>query len=522
MEKGVGRPAGRVPWGKERRLKPLLSAEEMRACEADAVRGGVSTLQLMERAGVALAEHAQRMAGPEGRFAVLCGPGNNGGDGLVAARHLAKAGRQVLVVLLAEATALKGESRTNLEALTAMGGSAGGAVEDFAPRPGDVAIDALLGTGLNRAPDGALADAIHALWRWRAVGVRVLSADVPSGLASDTGAAFRPTVQADATLAFGALKVGEALEPGASLSGELHLAPIGLEPEAPSVQLLEEEDARGWLPQRRADSNKGTYGHVLVVAGSRGKSGAAALAGLASLRSGVGLCTVATPEDALSDVLGHAPELMGVGLDSDKPLGPVHLEALLEAAEGKDALVVGPGIARGKKTHLLLAQLLERFPGPVVLDADALNAVAGRLEVLRAAQGTLVLTPHPGEMARLCGLTAAEIQADRVAVAKDFARAHRVVLVLKGARTVVASPDGRARINPTGNPGMATGGTGDVLSGICGALLAQGIAPLDAASAAVYAHGLAGDLEQEWRGDMGLIASDLLAGLTAVWARWNR
>jgi ADP-dependent NAD(P)H-hydrate dehydratase / NAD(P)H-hydrate epimerase len=503
-------------------LKPLLTAEEMRACEAAAARAGVSTRELMERAGQALAEHAQRLAAPDGRFAILCGPGNNGGDGLVAARHLALGGRQVLVVLLAQPQALKGDSRANLEALTAMGGSAAGMLEDFAPRAGDVAVDALLGTGLNRAPEGALADAIHTLWKWRAMGVRVLSADVPSGLASDTGLAFRPAVQADVTVAFGALKVGEALEPGASLCGELHLADIGLAPDDAMVSLLEEEDARGWLPQRRADSNKGTYGHLLVVAGSRGKSGAAALAGLAALRSGVGLCTVASPENALSDVLGHAPELMGLALDDDKPLGPLHLEALLEAAEGKDALVLGPGIARGKKTHQLISQLLERFPGPVVLDADALNAVAGRLDVLRAAQGPLVLTPHPGEMARLSGLSVAEIQSNRVAVARDFARAHRVVLVLKGARTVVASPDGRARVNPTGNPGMATGGTGDVLSGVCGALLSQGLAPVDAASTAVYAHGLAGDLEQEWRGDLGLIASDLLSGLTSVWARWNR
>jgi hydroxyethylthiazole kinase-like uncharacterized protein yjeF len=503
-------------------VKPLLTAEEMRACEAAAGRAGISSRELMERAGRALAEGALRLGGPEGRFAILCGPGNNGGDGLVAARHLALGGRQVLVVLVAQTKALKGDARANLEALTAMGGSATGALEDFAPQPGDVAVDALLGTGLNRAPEGALADAIHTLWKWRAVGVRVLSADLPSGLASDTGLAFRPAVQADTTVAFGALKVGEALEPGASLCGEVHLADIGLALDDAPVTLLEEEDARGWLPQRRPDSNKGTYGHLLIVAGSRGKSGAAALAGLAALRSGVGLCTVATPDDALSDVLCHAPELMGFGLDDDKPLGLMHLDALLEAAEGKDALVLGPGIARGKKTHQLIAHLLERFPGPVVLDADGLNAVAGRLEVLRAAQGPLVLTPHPGEMARLCGLSVAEIQSNRVAVAQDFARAHKVVLVLKGARTVVALPDGRARVNPTGNPGMATGGSGDVLSGICGALLAQGLAAADAASTAVYAHGLAGDLEQEWRGELGLVASDLLTGLTSVWARWNR
>ena len=503
-------------------MKPLLTAEEMRACEADAERAGTSTRELMERAGRALADTALQLAAPEGRFAILCGPGNNGGDGLVAARHLAQAGRQVLVVLLADPGNLKGDPRANLEVLQAMGGSTSVSLDGFSPYPGDVAVDALLGTGLNRAPEGPIADAIHALWKWRALGVRVVSADLPSGLASDTGVPFRPCVQADATVAFGALKVGEALEPGATLSGELRVADIGLAPDDAPVELMEEDDARGCLPERRAEGHKGTYGHLLIVAGSRGKSGAGALAGMAALRSGVGLCTVATPDDALSDVLGHAPELMGVGLDPEKPLGPVHLEALLEAAEGKDALVIGPGIARGKKTHQLVADLLERFPGPVLLDADALNALAGRLEVLRSAQGPLVLTPHPGEMARLTGLPVAEIQANRVAVARDFARAHRVVLVLKGARTVVALPDGRARVNPTGHPGMATGGSGDVLSGVCGALLAQGLLPGDAASTAVYAHGLAGDLEEELRGQLGLVASDLLSGLSSVWARWNR
>lgn len=503
-------------------MKPLVTAEEMRAREAEAERQGTTTRELMERAGRALTAAALHLAAPEGRFAVLCGPGNNGGDGLVAARHLAQAGRQVSVVLVADPTRLKGDPAANLEALRAMGGSTSGTVEQFSPRAGDVALDALLGTGLDRPPEGALADAIHALWKWRALGVRVLSADLPSGLHSDTGIPFRPCVQADATVAFGAMKVGQALEPGASLCGDLSVADIGLSVERATTGLLEEEDVQSCLPVRPADSHKGSFGHLLVIAGSRGRSGAAALAGLAALRSGVGLCTVATPDDALSDVLGHAPELMGVGLDDEKPLGPLHLEALLEAAQGKDALVIGPGIPRGKKTYLLLAELLQRFPGPVLLDADALNALEGRLDVLGTAQGPLVLTPHPGEMARLCGLSVAEIQANRVEAARSVARAHRVVLVLKGARTVVALPDGRVGINPTGNPGMATGGSGDVLSGVCGALLAQGLAPADAATVGTFAHGLAGDLEEEWRGQLGLIASDLLTGLTSVWARWNR
>src|SRR5262249_2689035 len=276
--------------------------------------------------------------------------------------------------------------------------------------------------------------------RWHGEGVRVLAVDLPSGLSSDTGRAFEPSVVADVTVTFGAQKLGLALEPGATLAGRIAVADIGLAELTPSTWLLEVSDGPRWLPVRRSDTNKGTYGHLLVVAGSRGKSGAAALAGLAALRSGVGLCTVATPADALSDVQGHAPELMGMALPASAVLGPTHLDALLAAAEAKDAVVFGPGIPRGPETHALLAGLLARLEVPVLIDADGLNVLAGHPEALENARGLVVLTPHPGEMGRLVGRTAHQVQAERLETARRFAKEQGTVLVLKGARTLVALP----------------------------------------------------------------------------------
>jgi NAD(P)H-hydrate epimerase len=259
----------------------------------------------------------------------------------------------------------------------------------------------------------------------------------------------------------------------------------------------------------------------LVVAGSRGKTGAAALCGLGALRSGVGLVTVATRPDALSAVMAHAPELMGVELTSDGGLNLGDLNRLLEAAEGKQAVVFGPGIPRTDQTSKLLAAFLEELSIPCLLDADGLNALAGNLDLLHRAKGPILLTPHPGEMARLSGLSVGEVQHDRIAAARALAAGHHVVVALKGARTLVALEDRSVFVNPTGNAGMASGGTGDVLSGVCGALLAQGLSPEDAAVTGVYVHGLAGDRVVQRTGMLGLIASDLLAGLEEVWVRWQ-
>ena len=333
---------------------------------------------------------------------------------------------------------------------------------------------------------------------------------------------------ADVTTTFGYVKRGQVIEPGASRCGRLEIIDIGI-PRAtekvlsgPGVYLLEEGDVRGRIPKRRADSHKGTYGHVLVIGGSWGKTGAASLAALAALRGGAGLVTVATRPEALVPVMQHAPEIMGLELVNEGALGPRDLNTLLDAAEGKQAVVFGPGIARDEDTWKLLGPFLEELTCPCVLDADGLNALAGHLELLQQAKSELLLTPHPGEMARLLNITTAEVQKNRVALTSAFAKDHQVVLVLKGARTLIGRDDGTVFINQTGNPGMATGGTGDVLAGLCGALLGQGLSTEDAAVAGTWVHGLAGDFAKEQRGEMGLVASDLLQGLGEVWRRWSR
>jgi NAD(P)H-hydrate epimerase len=456
----------------------------------------------MESAGAAVAARALALASTTGRFFVLCGPGNNGGDGAVAGRVLLEKGRTVQVL------------RADPEEWHPLA----------EPQAGDVVVDALFGIGLNRPLLGSYSAACDRIQAWRKRGARVLAVDVPSGLQSDSGQPLGACVQADETLTFGTLKPGLVTEPGAGFAGKVTVVDIGL-PEltsTPYAWLLEDADVHGVLPRREANSHKGTFGHLLLVAGSPGKSGAAALAGMAALRSGAGLVTVATPESQVDQVLGHAPELMGLALEATGGLGPQDAERLLPELPRMSAIAVGPGIPRGGETAEFLSRLLAATSVPVVLDADALNALEGRLDVLASAKGPVVLTPHPGEMARLTGLSAAEIQKTRIPRARTFAQRHKVVLALKGARTVVALPSGEVRVNPTGNPGLAKGGTGDVLTGVIGALLAQRLEPADAASAGVYVHGLAADKAVATRGQAGLLASDVVEALCQVWVGWGR
>ncbi len=510
-------------------MKRLVNAEQMRALDAAASQHhGMPSAVLMENAGAVLANEALALAELRGRFVVICGPGNNGGDGLVAARRLFGVGRQVFVELIGGVERLQGDPKRNLLALQASGLNPTPIPEELRPGPGDVIIDAIFGTGLGRAPEGSYAEAIARIRSWRRAGAKVVAADLPSGLQSDSGQPFEPCVEADLTLSFGALKVGQVLEPGRSLCGELREVDIGIPPVTqeslarPHVSLVEEADARARVPRRRADAHKGTAGHVLVVAGSWGKTGAAAMTALGVLRSGAGLVTVATRPEALVPVMAHAPEIMGLELISEGGLGPSDLNSLLDAAEGKAAVVIGPGIPRGEDTPKLLATFLEELTIPCVLDADALNALAQQPDILQKAKCPLILTPHPGEMARLSGRGTKEVLADRIGVSRAMAAAHQAIVVLKGAGTLITLEDGTVYVNPTGNPGMATGGTGDVLAGVIGGLLAQGLAPEDAAIVGVYAHGLAGDLAVRRTGLAGMIATDLLSGLCEVWVRWQR
>jgi len=503
-------------------VKRVLTAAQMRAVDAAAGALGMPSAVLMENAGRALAQAALGRAGPAGRFLVVCGPGHNGGDGLVAARWLRAWGREVRVELVGAPGQLRGEPARTWQALVATG-----PVEPPGPDagPGDAVVDALLGTGLSRAPQGLHAEAVERINRWRAQGAYVVAADLPSGLDADTGRPFSPCVQADLTVTFGRWKVGLAVEPGASSCGLVELAEIGLPLAAeaglagPPLLLIEEASARALLPPRAADTHKGSFGHVLVVAGSPGKTGAAALAALGALRGGAGLVSVAARPLDLAAILAHAPEVMGVALPGEGPLVDADVPALLAAVAGKAAVVVGPGLAIDRPA---LLGLIEGSAAPLVVDADGLNALAGQLAPLRGARASLVLTPHPGEAGRLAGVSTAEVQADRLGTARNLAAATGAVVVLKGARTLIARPDATAYLNPTGNPGMATGGTGDVLAGLIGALLGQGLAAADAAVVAAFVHGLAGDLAARTHGQLGLVASDLAAGLGQVWSRWGR
>lgn len=509
-------------------MKRLVTAVQMRAIENASAEVGIAPAELMESAGRRLSEVAIKNALPTGQFLILCGGGNNGGDGLVAARYLASAGRSVVVELVGDATKLKEDPARNLKALNAAGVTPREIPDNHQVVPGDVVIDAIFGTGLDRIPEGVHANAIRRIGVWRATGAKVVAADLPSGLHTDTGQVFTPAVRADVTVAFGHLKVGQAVEPGASHCGEVEVADIGMPGSTLKAAtgnptwLVTEEAASSRIPERKRDTHKGSYGHVLVIAGSWGKTGAAALTAKACLRAGVGLVTVATRPESMVPVMSHAPEVMGVELVSDGPLNVSDLNSLLEAADGKQAIILGPGLPRGPETLKLFGSLFEEIDIPLVLDADALNAIAEDLGVLGKAKGPLILTPHPGEMSRLCGKSTRVVQESRMDIARDFATKYHLTLVLKGARSLVCGDDGAVYVNPTGNPGMATAGTGDVLSGVIGALVAQGLSPLNAAISGVYAHGLAGDLAAKRCGQLGLMATDVVDSLKDVWVRWNR
>jgi NAD(P)H-hydrate epimerase len=505
----------------------------MRAIDRAAIEGlGVPALDLMERAGRAVFDAVRALAAEEGRVVVACGGGNNGGDGWVAARLLREAGRDARVVALVPAARLSPDARSVRDAAV----RAGVPVEEGRPaavdegaRPGDVVVDALLGTGLARAPEGPFAEAIARIEAARAKGARVVAVDVPSGLSADSGRPLGPCVRADRTVTFAFQKRGLVLHPGPAYAGEVSVADIGIPAEAArrvpvACELLVEAEARALLPARARDAHKGDAGRLLVVAGSAGKSGAAHLALLGALRGGAGLVTLAARAEVLPHALPGLPEAMSAALPGAGPLGSAasDLPALLAAAEGADAVVVGPGIPRGEETAALLQAFLARAGCPAVLDADALNALAASPEALARLGVPLVLTPHPGEMARLCGTSIEAVQADRVGVASERARAWGATVVLKGARTVVADPVGPPVIIPTGNPGLATGGTGDVLAGLCGALLAGGLEAPAAARVAAWVHGRAGDLAARRAGERGLVASDLGLAIGEVWAEWGR
>jgi hydroxyethylthiazole kinase-like uncharacterized protein yjeF len=522
-------------------MKILSAAETREVDRLTTERFGIASLALMENAGRSVAEYirARFPSFARRKILVLCGKGNNGGDGFVVARHLLEMGAKPVVYLLADAKDIKGEAAANLNRWKQTGGECveikDSSVMDsvlFDFPSSALIVDALLGTGVRGPVEGILRRAIEAV-NSRKPGIPVVAVDIPSGLNADTGEIAGAAVRADYTVTFTAAKHGFFYGPAAEYLGQLAVRDIGSPPE-----LIDEisrsrmrwsdaaEFAQFAIP-RKAEGHKGDYGHVLVIAGSVGKTGAAVLASSAALRAGAGLVTVATPEPALPIVAAHTPEVMTAplpatlaGTVSERALEGNAFASLLA---GKRAIAIGPGLSTNAETQSFIRRVVTaRREVPVILDADGLNAFDGHAAELRQPDGLLAITPHPGEMARLLGCSVPQVQKARVEVARKAAADWNAHVILKGHHTIVAAPDGSIFVNSTGNPGMASGGTGDALTGMLGAMTAQfGTADWHRVLAfGVYLHGLAGDVALEEKGGAPLLASDLIQSIPGAYRKF--
>ena len=497
-------------------MKKVLTAAQMQAVDRRTSELGIPGLILMENAGHRVVEFIAQRYAPlrEHRILIVCGKGNNGGDGLVIARQLFTRLKPAAlwVVLDADPRAIKGDAAENLRMLHACGCPVVPAIAPEMSRA-TLVIDALFGTGLRGPITGPALDLIRRI-NAEFSEAKAVSVDLPSGIASDEPSLPADFIRADASVTFTALKIAHALPPACDAMGEIALAPIGSPPhlyeDDPAVQLalVEPEDFRALLAPRKPDSNKGSYGHVLAIAGSPGRSGAAAMCGVAALRAGAGLVTVASPAPALPLIAGYAPELMTEAL-------PSSIDAILALEHRKTLVAIGPGLGTEPQTVSMARELFARSELPMVVDADALNALAS--SDWRGPGPLRVLTPHPGEMSRLMGKPIPEIQRDRVTSARSLASARNIVVILKGHRSLIAFPDGRVWINPADSPSMATGGTGDILTGLVSGFLAQfPHEPDRAIAAAVYLHGLSGQLGAKVETEQTFLATDLLRFLPAA------
>jgi len=510
----------------------IVTAEEMKQLDRRAIEEfHIPVDTLMENAGRLLAEEIRDTWGPiTGKsVTIVAGKGNNGGDGLVTARHLLEQGAQVTVCLLSPPEKMSAESRVNLKRYQAISGRIRLLKEDtlieFAQTltQSDLIVDALFGTGLSSPVQGLPAQAIQAV---NESGRRVIAADLPSGIHTDTGRVMGTAVKAAMTVTFALPKRGLLLYPGSDYAGRLKVVDIGI-PDAlirrlpDSVEWFTPVDAAELIRRRSINAHKGTFGHVLVIGGSGGKGGAAVMTSLSALRIGAGLVTLALPSGLEGTLPDRPLEIMTLPVPqtSERSLGQAALGPLLEFAKDKTVVAIGPGLSVHPETARVIHALIPQLTVPMVIDADGLNILVGRLELLKQARAPIVLTPHPGEMARLIDSTVREVQADRLGTAVDFVGRYPVTLVLKGARTIVASPSGSPTINSTGNPGMATAGTGDVLTGAIAGLIAQGFFPEQACRLGVFLHGLAGDLAAAEIGEVGFLAGDLIHRLPAAISR---
>ena len=502
----------------------ILTSREMREIDRATIEDfGIPGPVLMENAGLqvikALKIRFPRLAGE--RVVIVAGKGNNGGDGFVVARHLLNLGAEPTVLLLASKNELKGDAALNLGIILKLGIP----VREITSRDdwsrsrldllhASLIVDALFGTGLLKPLDGLYARAVEDMNRAKSFRVAV---DIPSGLSADTFELIGPCVRADLTVALAAPKVAHIFPPAAECVGELLIAGISIPPALLQnsdlrLDLAEENFVRPFFRKRKRDSHKGTYGHLLIVAGSLGKTGAAGLAGKAALRMGAGLVTVATAESALGAVAKSMWELMTEPLaeTAQKTISKDAVSRVLELLKGKNGLLLGPGISTQPSTIAFVQGLIPKVACPLILDADGLNAIAPDPEVLRRLKTPAILTPHPGEFARLTGRSTEDVLRYRLELAPEFATRYGVYLIFKGYRTLIAAPDGRVFVNPTGNPGMASGGTGDVLGGLIGSQVVQEKDLLGAAVSAVYVHGLSGDIAAAKLGEKSLTAGDII------------
>lgn len=499
----------------------VLTANQMREVDRRTIEQGIPGIVLMENAGHRVVELLEEKFSPlrDHRIVVLCGKGNNGGDGLVVARQLYTRFRpeSLDVVLFANPAELKGDAAANFRMLQVCGCPY---KDGIGPemRNATIVVDALLGTGISGPATGRMLEAIREINTGFPL-AKVVCVDIPSGMPSDSAHPTGEFARADYTVTFTAPKVAQVLPDNCSCVGELRVGAIGSPPalyqDDPSIflSLATPAQFRRLLFPRKPGAHKGSFGHVLVLAGSRQKTGAAAMAGLGALRAGAGLVTVASAESAIPVIASHAAELMTEPLAETEAgaisLGALHYNRLQSVAEKKDVIALGPGLGVHNETVSIVRYAVAEFPQPMVIDADGLNALSG--SEWSAKDRLRVLTPHPGEMSRLARIDTAAVLADRVGVARSFAMERRVILVLKGERTLLAFPDGRVWINPTGTPAMGTGGTGDVLTGMIAGFLGQfPREPELAIAAAVYLHGLAGELGAAELGEKCLIATDLL------------
>lgn len=510
----------------------VVTAEEMRNIDRVTIeKYGIPGEVLMERAGLSVAEKIRALFDKK-KVIVLAGGGNNGGDGIAAARNLHNWGWHVRVLLMLREDKLSPDCLSQYR----MAKHSGVAIEfrkGVAEKDlhGSLVIDALLGTGINKDVTSFMAEVIRFL---NAADVKVIAVDIPSGISSDSGQIMGAAVQADCTITFGLPKIGHILYPGAYYSGQLYVEDIGfpeelLSAESLGFETIEKKSASLLIPERPKYSHKGDYGHVLVIAGSQGKTGAAFMTAKACLRAGAGLVTIGVPETLLNVFQSRVTEEMVLPL-SDTGKGTFSAKAYDQIRNfldtRADVLAIGPGITVDEETASLSKKILETSTVPMVLDADAINVLAGRKDLLKKVKAPVILTPHTGEMARLLTSVAgksvkdkdkkglrSEIEGNRIAMSRTAAMETGAYFVLKGAPTIVADPEGRIFINTTGNPGMATAGSGDVLTGMLAGLLGQGMHPVDACRLAVFLHGLAGDTAAEAQGMHSLIASDIIESI---------